>query len=81
MASTINCASSIPSDTVYVDWELKNFKTIIHLLDNISTMRKMLRPLQREFVEFESGAKVSQYTEIVSSFILLGASYMYFNYH
>jgi hypothetical protein len=78
MASTINCASSIPSDTVYVDWELKNFKTIIHLLDNISTMRKMLRPLQREFVEFESGAKVSQYRD---PFIFYLVGRINFNYH
>jgi hypothetical protein len=58
MASTINWSASVPSDTVYVDLELKNFKTIIQMNNN-SCMNTIFNLLQPAFVKFESGAKVS----------------------
>jgi hypothetical protein len=62
MASTINCSSSVPSDTVYVDWELKNFKTIIQM--NNSCRNAIFNMLEPAFIKFDSGAKVSQLTFI-----------------
>jgi hypothetical protein len=57
MASTINWSSSVPSDIVYVDLELKNFKTIIQMNDNSCTDR-IFNLLQPAFIKFDSGVKV-----------------------
>jgi hypothetical protein len=66
MASIINHTCSVPSDTVYVDWELKKFKTILQKTDIISR-KKIFKLLASECIQFESGVKVRVNKESVSS--------------
>jgi hypothetical protein len=65
MASIINHTCSVPWDTVYVDWELKNFKTILQT--DKHSRKKIFKLLASECLQFESGAKVRVNKESVLS--------------